>query len=242
MSSAAKNLKSLIKLYQKEKKQLEKFISEAIEELDYLSAHHYNKKLSLINREIQTLNNIQDPFFDSKKSVKRNIKNLQEVLKSYDTAEMTVYLHERLKEEQKQLENLQQASLENATDSNTDLLERLLYGLVNKEIETLELIMDNERGFSLSFQNRKNGLKVKIENVKNLLKNDVVDNWEISKLINLGFQCNKSQTLLYLAKTGNQNKRVKEMMVVLSKIVFQIFYFKAFQGQSYIRYLKKSSG
>lgn len=66
-------LKTLIGLYQKEARDLKKFISTSIKEWEYMMADHYAQRLRQVNRELQILQTILDPNYGDKQILIRQI-------------------------------------------------------------------------------------------------------------------------------------------------------------------------
>jgi hypothetical protein len=66
-------LKTLIGLYQKEAKELKRFISTSIKEWDYIMADHYAQRLVQVKRALQILRTILDPKYGEKQKLIRKI-------------------------------------------------------------------------------------------------------------------------------------------------------------------------
>jgi hypothetical protein len=93
----------------------------------------------------------------------------------------------------------------------------------------------------LDFGYRKETVKVILPNVKSLINKWTLHEGNIKIFINLGFVLTDNQSKLVLKLTGKKEMIIEKLKIILSKIVFEIFYFKEFQNESYIQIRTKAS-
>lgn len=74
------DLEELIEAYEIEKVELEKQISEYVEEGDYIYAHYHNKALRKINKTLDILKDIQHPFYRLISEEKTKVRNMTKML------------------------------------------------------------------------------------------------------------------------------------------------------------------
>ena len=84
-------------------------------------------------------------------------------------------------------------------------------------------------------------MKVTLPHVKKLSKKWILYDDRINSFKNLGFDLAENNTKLILTLTGDKEKILKRVKIILSKIVFEIFYFKEFDNESYIQFTDKAS-
>nr|WP_068890537.1 hypothetical protein [Pedobacter panaciterrae] len=76
------DLEELIEAYEIEKAELEKQISEYVEEEEYIYAHYHNKALRKINKTLDVLKNMQHPFHRLISEEKSKTRNMTKMLAS----------------------------------------------------------------------------------------------------------------------------------------------------------------
>lgn len=229
-------LKLLISLYEEEKVQLQKLIDECIAEREYLMAHYHSEALSQLNGRLQTLHNIDDKLYDEKDFKQRWIVGLQKQLESESSDHMKEYLEKRLQREKVELERLNQIPKQATHPDNKTLLDETLKKLVDKKIKNLSLILKKADNLFLRFSYSKKTLKVTLPNVKQHTKKCILYEDNISTLKNLGFDLVENETKLTLSLTGDKDDILYRVKIILAKIVFEIFYIKEFENESYIRF------
>ncbi len=234
-------LKLLISLCEEEKARLQERINESLAEKEYLMAHYHSEALYQLNTRLQTLNNIDDKLFDEKEFKKRIICYLKKRIET----EKSAYIKEDYKKEiqfaEEELEKLNQVSNQLALTDYKILLDETLKKLVDKKIKGLKLILKKSDNLLLSFSYSKKVLKVTLPYVKQHIKNLILYDENINAFKNLGFNLDKNETKLILTLTGKKEDTLNRLKIILSKIVFEIFYFKEFKNESYITFIDNSN-
>ena len=231
-------LKILISVYEEEKIRLQKLIDACIAETEYLMAHYHSEALHQLNGRLQTLNNIDDKLYDEKESRQRWINGLQKQIEVESLTNMKEYLEKRLQHEKEALERLNQTPKQ-ATPGHETLLDETLKKLVDKKIKNLRLVLKKTDNLYLSFSYSKKVLKLTLPYVKQHTKKWILNEDHINAFKNMGFELAESETKLCLTLTGDKEDILNRVQLILSKIVFEIFYFKEFANESYIQFADK---
>ena len=233
-------LKLLISVYEEEKIRLQKLIDACIAETEYLMAHYHSEALHQLNGRLQTLNNIEDKLYDEKESRQRWIDGLQKQIEVESLTNMKEYLEKRLQHEKEALERLNQTPKQ-ATPSHETLLDETLKKLVDKKIKNLRLVLKKTDNLFLSFSYSKKVRKLTLPYGKQHTKKWILNEDHINAFKNMGFELAESETKLCLTLSGDKEDILNRVQLILSKIVFEIFYFKEFANESYIQFADKSS-
>ena len=77
--------------------------------------------------------------------------------------------------------------------------------------------------------------------VKKHTKKLILHDDNINSFKNLGFNLTENETKLNLTLTGDKENILNRLKLILSKIIFEIFYFKEFENESYIKFTEKAS-
>jgi hypothetical protein len=154
---------------------------------------------------------------------------------------MMEYLEKRLLYEKEKLEKLNQIPKQAILPDNETLLDETLKKLVDKKIKNLKLILKKTDNLFLVFNYSNKLLKVTLPYVKQHTKKWTLHDDNLSSFKNLGFNLTESETKLILVLAGDKEDILNRLKLILSKIVFEIFYFKEFDNESYIEFTDKSS-
>lgn len=227
-------LQLLIDLYEEEKEQLQQRIDACLADQEYLMAHYHSRALFQVNRRLQTLHNINDPLYDRKSSLQRSIHGLQKRFASETNTSLKNFYQEQISNEEKELEKLSQFQLPAITDGKKPLLRQTLERLLEKEIKNLELVLHQRDNLLLQFSYSKQVLKIVLPRVKQLCRKGILNDYHIDHFENAGFQL--TQNRLTLLVPGIRSDIPDKAITILSGIVFDLFYFKDFAQQSYIRF------
>lgn len=228
----------LISVYKNEKALLQQLIDDCLDEMDYLGAHYYMQAMYMLNRKIQTLHNIDDPHYDKKQWIKRSVEYSEKRVRGEKSDLMRSFYESEIRNGKEQLEKLNRVTPRNVLNNNT-LLFNTIEKLMDKKAKSVKLILKKSDNLLLAFTYSKQSLKVTLPYVKQLIKNWVLNDESIIFLKNLGFCQNESEAKLVLTITGHRAFIISELGVILSKIVFEIFYFPEFNNESYIQFTEK---
>lgn len=241
MTTVDNQLKLLISIYEEEKVRLQKLIDECLVEAEYLMAHYYSQALYQLNGRLQTLHNIDDKLYDEKYFRQRRIEDLQKQIASESSDYMKEYLEKGLIREKEALEKLNQIPKQATLPDNETLLDETLKKLIANKIKNLKLVLKKSDNLFLGFSYSNKVLKVTLPYVKQHTKKWALHDDNINSFKNLGFNLSEAETKLILTLTGDKEDILNRLKLILSKIVFEIFYFKEFDNESYIEFTDKAS-
>ena len=227
-------LDTLIDCYEAEKNRLLQLIDACVKEEEYQLAYFHQRALYQLNRRLQTLKNINDKFYDEKSFIWNRISFLEKNIKPENPDALNDYFFNELDEAKEELEKLIQRS--NKVDSAEDklIINEAMSDLLEKKIKNFKLILIRKDNLFLEFKYIGKTLCVTIPLVKKHIKNGVLYEWRINKLKRLGFESQKKDSKLVLKLKADKEKLLENLKIILCKIIFEVFYFKEFENESYI--------
>jgi hypothetical protein len=234
-------LKTLIAYYEEEKSRLLKLIDDCLKDDEYQLAHFHQQALYQLNGRLQTLQNIDDIFYDEKSHKQKWITVLEKRLEEATSDDWKEYLNKDLQRHKEELEKLNQSSQNKIASENENILDKTILDLLERKIKGFKLILKKADNFLLEFSYRKKALKVVLPNIRSLTNKWTLHEDNINTFINLGFVLIDNQSKLVLQLTGEKEAIIQKLRIILSKIVFEIFYFKEFQNETYIQIKTKAS-
>jgi hypothetical protein len=229
----------LLSLYEEEKLQLQKTIDEYLIEGDFLMAHYHSRALNRINRQLQTLKTLLDPLFEKKEFHRKNIDRLQNHLQTATADSLQAYFQMELQNALEALEELKQIESQPKIPVNTNLLDDTLKNLLDNNIKNLKLTLKKADNFYVRFSFSRKVLKVALPQIKQHTEKGILNEHRINGLKKLGFQVNENKNYLILTLTGDKEYILKRVKIILSRIVFDIFYYTEFRKGSYIEFTEK---
>ncbi len=234
-------LRLLISLYEEEKISLQKLIDDCLLEAEYLMAHYHSEALHQLNAKLRTLNNIDDKLYDEKYFRFRKINGLEKLMETDSSDYMNEYYITELRQAREALAKLNQTPKQVTIPENLTLFDETLKKLVEKKIKNLKLILKKVDNLFLGFSYSKKLLKVTLPYVKSHTKKWKLSDDNINAFKKLGFALTENETKLTLTLTGDTEEILKRLNIILSKIIFEVFYFKEFDNVSYIQFTDKAS-
>ncbi len=231
-------LNSVIACYEDEELKLLQLIKNYIKEGEYQLAHFHQEALYQLSRRLQTLKSFDDILYNEKSS-KKDMVGYLERLMAEQPEYMQEYLSKELSEQKEELNILNRKPKQPVTSENTSVLDKALINLVERKIKSFKLILRKRDNLFLEFSYRNKILKVIFPFIKQHVRKDVLYNYNINSLKGLGFNLSDNGSKLVLKVTGNKEEAISELKIILSKIVFEIFYFKEFENESYIEIIDK---
>lgn len=241
MTKVDNQLKLLISQYEEEKILLQKLIDDCLVEKEYLMADFHSQALNQLKGRLQTLHNIDDKLYNEKDFKQRRISGLEKQIETESSdynKEFYIKDHQKAREE---LEKLNQIPKRLTLPNNFTILDETLKKLVEKKIKNLKLILKKVDNLFLAFSYSKKVLKVTLPYIKPHIKKWILYEDNINSFKNLGFELTDNETKLTLTLIGDKEEILKRLKIILLKIAFEIFYFKAFDNQSYIQFTEKAS-
>ena len=234
-------LKLLISLYEEEKIRLQKLIDECLVETKYLMAHYHSEALYQLNGRLQTLHNIDDKLYDEKSYKLNRIRGLEKHIATEASEFMKEYYSKDILKAKEELEKLNEIPNQQTQPKDPSLLDEVLQRLIQKKIKNLKLILKKEDNLFLGFSYSNKILKVILPHVKQHIRKWTLYDDNINSFKYLGFELTENESKLTLKLSGNKDDILVKLKIILSKIVFEIFYFKEFDNESYIQFTEKAS-
>lgn len=217
------DLEELIDAYQEEKTELEKQISEYVEEGDYLYAHYHNKALKMLNKTLDALKTLHNPVYRNILDEETGIKNCNKMLASRDynvSNDFKAYLDNilRLKitESEEKIRKLKSTEIQSHYDSQE--VDDALFSLVNGAVKKFTLYFKSAYDVPIKFEIIDNAIEIR------LVLNDEVDvrkQKKINQLVHSGFSLQNNEWVYqYLL---NRFKDGLEIKMMLSHLIYDIF-------------------
>lgn len=218
------DLEELIEAYEIEKAELEKQISEYVEEGDYIHAHYHNKALRKINKTLDTLKDIQNPFYRlilEEKAKARNVSKMltsEEYRKYFDLLGAD-YFAKELQEGENRIIEWQNASVSPIYDSQE--IDNALFDLVKGVLN----------GFNMYFKSRPDifaRFTLKDHIVEITLLYDVDADYDYERVFGdgkgisaLGFIFEEEQWVYHYH--FGQFKDALEIKILLARLIYDVF-------------------
>jgi hypothetical protein len=235
------NLNTLIAYYEEEKVRLLQLIDNYAKEEEYQLAHFHQEALYQLNRRLQTLKNIDDKHYDEKYFKQNIIKSLEERLNSESSEYMREFLTQELSKKKEELTRLNEHPVQPNDSGDKLILDEVLSKLLERKVRSFKLILKKSDNLFLQFNYYNKALKVSLPFVKLHKKKMTLHNGAISSFNHLGFSFTVNENKLVLRLKGDKDEILNKLKIILSKIVFEIFYFKEFTNESYIEINEKAS-
>jgi hypothetical protein len=97
------------------------------------------------------------------------------------------------------------------------------------------LILNNSNQLYLQFISQGNTIKIILPNIKKHIKNDTLYESQITHFQKYGFEITSKYTLVKSFQNKGEDT-ILQIKMLLVNVFFKIFYFKAFDNQSYIEF------
>ncbi len=226
------NIQILIQELEKERSDLKKLIDEAVKEGEYLIAHFHSEARGKVSRQLQTLKNLADRNHDSKRMIQRMIDHHKACLGMDYPDRFKDHLRQEIAKGEKELAEL---AHQPKSSAHSTVLTQYLESLISRRIKRVKIVLQKSSNFSLAILRSRSGIKAEIVNIKSLRKTFIMHEENLPHFFALGFVMDASQNKLTLILTSrDKHLLLKELQLIISKIVFEIYYFKEFQGETFI--------
>ncbi len=221
-------------LYEEEKKRLQMLIKECLEDLEgpnYLLANHHQTALYQVQQTLHILYNLDDALFDEKERALKSISFLEETLKTHKSS----YTEQHLQNAKITLAKLQTTSKAIFANQEENILEKAIFNLVHKKVKKFKLVLNNSKQLYLQFISQGNTVKITLPNIKKHIKDNTLYESQITHFQKYGFEITIKNTLVRSFQNKGE-ETISHIKMLLVNIIFKIFYFKAFDKQSYIEF------
>lgn len=218
------DLEEIIEAYELEKAELEKQISEYVEEGDYIYAHYHNKALRKINKTLDNLKSMQHPFYRLILEEKTKAKNVSKMLvsveyKKYFDLFGTDFFAKELQEGENKINEWQLAAVSQIHDSQE--IDDALFDLVKGVLNSFKLYFKSSPDIFARFI-----LKDHIIEITLLYDTDPYYNYERvfgdgKQIQALGFILKEEQWVYHYH--FDQFKDALEIKIILARLIYDIF-------------------
>ena len=198
-------------------------------------AHYHSEAIGFINRKLQTLRNLEDKNYDSKKMIMRMIKQSELQLGQEYPERIKDHFKREIKRLKLELEELEKQKKISARES-VILIENLDL-VISRKLKGIRIVLKKSSNFALDVRSTRLGVKILIKNIRSLRKDYLIHDENIQHFFGLGFKFNEGEsTLTMVLRHRSKGQLLAELQMVISKIVFEIFYFKEFEGDTCIEF------
>jgi len=236
------DLQTLIKELETEKAGLLRLIDEAVKEQEFLSAHFHFEALRQINRQLQTLKNLDDELYDKKHFLEMGIENSRKRLKEETDDRIKSMMNRFIEEKEKELHELNQTPKKPKDINGKSHLRDYLEQFIKGKVRGLRIILNKNDNLSIEIRNSKDGTKLTIPHVKKLKAEYLLTEERLLKMKGLGFSLNNKGDKAITVINVDKKVVTERIMRLLSIIVFEVFYFKELDDEATIEILNKRNG
>jgi hypothetical protein len=227
-------LEILLASYEAARDSIKAELEECVAEADYSRVYLFSKALGRINQQLQTLYNLQDKWYDEKKQLERWVKVLEKNLAAGDEDNMQGYYAYKIATEKNKLAELRNTAAQKSPHEN--LVHELLLKLLSKELESFTLVILNSRKLLCHIRLARRTLILAIPEVHRHRITYTLQKRHIRKFKSLGFRLYDNKDKLMLFAPYSTLEEVDTVQRVLARITFEVFYFKALAGETFIKY------
>ena len=230
------DLDELIDFHEIEKSSLERMIDECIQEMDFKFARYYSKALRQVNRKLRTLKNFIDPFYDTKINLQstKSIYELRIINEEFDS--LKFFYQKQISEINKRLDQLHQQKNKEILDGQE--FDDAIFDLVEGRIRGFKFHLKKEENFYLEFRRiEKIFLSISFTPAGNIKDDYLFWKWYLRPLKGLGFTFNEENDCLEYIYDLKSFKNSISLKTFVSRILFDVYYYKDFDNPAYIEYL-----
>jgi len=158
------DLEELIEAYEIEKAELEKQISEYVDEGDYIYAHYHNKALRKVNKTLDILKDIQHPFYRLISEERTKARNTNKMLtseeyKKYFDRLGTDFFAEQLQEGENKILEWQRAPVASQTYDSQEI-DNALFDLVKGILSSFKLYFKSRPDIYVRFTLKDHAIEI----------------------------------------------------------------------------------
>jgi hypothetical protein len=230
-----KDLETLINALEEEKINLLRLIDSSVKDQDFLFAHFHFEALGQVNSQLQTLRNLEDESYDEKNSKLMGIENLKRGLEKETSDRLREYMNRMIEANQKELQRLNEIPKTHKQETGDHVLDRHIEMLLKRKLRVFQIILIKNDNLILEIKRIKGTIRITLPYVNRLIKNYILFDERINKFKGLGFQFTDKGEKLIKTLTGDTDELRLKLRTLLVIIVFEIFYFKEFDRETYIK-------
>jgi hypothetical protein len=212
---------TLISLLEKECRSLRRMIAEAVREEEFNVAAAHQRALDRTLARIYIIQRLEDRNFRRKEFLRNMINRWQ------DRDFHDLPWHRETKSELAELD--QQGPVPVPVSK---ILESKLNLIVSGALKGINIVISPTAGLVINVRRKKGDVIVHFPRLRKLLNNDVIAKRQLRKLRAFGFEQVSEDRMQMTFSRGEDT--LARMMIVFSRIVFDVLQYNEFKGQSYI--------
>lgn len=216
-------LTELIELLKAEQQELENTIKNSVAEREFKQAHRHDKALRKVNRQLQTLYNLQDPLYEERQHLVHTIDVYKRYLADPKYSDMADHFLDKLNEVKRQFS----IHHKEAEQLDTQIIDECIYQVIEHKIKAFKFHLCKKANLYLYFELCKNQLKISFTPFAQLKTDEymlVKGNKKALKA--LGFTYAGDKEYLFYLYDLKDFKDALEIKYLLSRIVFEVYYYK----------------
>lgn len=230
MSKMDKDIAFLIDALNEEKARLKELIQSSKEEHEFLIAHYHSEALGRASRQLQIIRKLDDRHYDTKKWLAASIKGYERLVGPESHEEMRAYLESLIERDKSELRRLTALKKVSSKESNT--LNQYLAQLTEGKLSKFKIFLSRKDSLSLELKREEDQVALSIPNINEMIEAHVFFDEDIVKLDVLGFAWGNDNRLT--ATMNLDDNVLQKLKLLLCKIVFEVFIFEEFEGESSI--------
>ncbi len=235
------HLKSLIQQLETERDSLQRLIDQAVKEEEYLHAHFHFEAIAQINRQLNTLKNLDDEWYEKKQMLEHTIKRLREHLELRPESKLNQTISSQIEAHEKELAQLNRIPEKEEKKNETTQLKNSLELFVKNKIRGLRIIFKNVDHLAIEIRHTSGGAKLTISDTKKLQSEYVLNEEGMLKLKAMGFLENNKGDKMTAMLLYNKSILFDKIRSVMAVIVFEVFYFRELGKEAVIEILKRKT-
>jgi hypothetical protein len=217
-------LAELIELLKAEQQELESAIENCVVEREFKQAHRHDKALRKVNRQLQTLYNLQDPSYEERQHLVHRMDSYKKFLADPKYSGMTDHFLDKMNEVKRQSSQQHKE----AEQLDTQIIDECIYQVIERKIKSFKFNLYRKANLYLHFKLINNQLQISFTPFAQLKEDEYMLVKRNKKALKaLGFIYAGNKEYLYYLYDLNGLKDALEIKNLLSRIVFEVYYFKS---------------
>lgn len=212
------DLEELIEAYEIEKVELEKQISEYVGEGDYIYAHYHNKALRRINRRLDVLKGLHNPFYRDIMEEERRTSNLRNLMAKTGHIDHGGFIEKEIDKSESKIQELQRSTFSPLYDSQE--IDDALFDLEKGVIEGFKLYFKSPDIFArFSLGDHIIEIKILYDASPDKYYLDIFEDGRQFK--SLGFKLIEGQWVYHYF--FDRFKDALEIKIILARLIYDVF-------------------
>ena len=233
------DLQTLIQILEEEKSNLLKLIDDSVKDQEYLFAHFHFEALGQVNSQLQTLKNLDDELYDEKNSRLMAIERIRLTLDSGKYDVPREFFEKHLERNQKELQKLNEIPKSLKHHIGDNVLDNHMNLLLKRKLRAFRIVLMKGDNLVIEIKRIKGTIKITLPYVNRLIRNYTLSDERINKFKGLGFEFTDKGDKLIKTLTDETDELRLKLKTLLAIIVFEVFYFKELDKDTYIEILGK---